>query len=116
MLLTIVFSFAFPPSTKSKSSSFQDSQKEKSSFLSVKSHDVPDVVNETPTETPQNNTILNKTKTTNNNNNHNNQTFIDPKGNSFEKVSYVHELSPYAKEDIKEMNNPLRRDKALVGK
>jgi len=31
-------------------------------------------------------------------------------------VEYVKDLSPYAKEDIRDMNNPLKKDKALVGK
>lgn len=42
--------------------------------------------------------------------------FIDPHGNRFDTVQYVRDLSPYAKEDIKDMNNPLKKDKALVGK
>ena len=48
--------------------------------------------------------------------NHSSQQFIDPHGNTFDLVEYVKDLSPYAKEDIRDMNNPLKKDKALVGK
>lgn len=48
--------------------------------------------------------------------NRSSQEFIDPRGGKFETVEYVHELSPYAKEDIRDMNSPLKKDKALVGK
>ena len=81
----------------------------------------------TPDTSNINNTLNSSNNVTNNddylnssnvdqNDNHSNQNFIDPSGNTFEHVEYVRELSPYAKEDIKDMNNPLKKDKALVGK